>query len=247
MFKILAVYNIIDPISSLLGDWAEQITIGSIILRLLLSLIISGILGCERSSKRHSAGLRTFIVESLGATIAGLADIFIIEKFGVTFPVLSAGTIIAMATLSSNSVLFTSKNQIRGLTTAFTLWACGIVGLCLGFGFYTVALIGFLISLISLALLPAVEIYLKDRSNHFEIHLELVNKSNLPEFITTIRKLGLKIDDIEANSAYLNSGLSVYTIALTVESPELKKYKTHHEIIEAIKSVPYVSFIEELN
>ena len=97
-----------------------------------------------------------------------------------------------------------------------------------------------------LSLLPYLERYLKDRSNHFEVHLELKNRSNLQDFITTIRRLGLRIDDIESNAAYLNSGLSVYSIALTIVSPELKKYKKHEEIIEALRSLDYVSHIEEM-
>ena len=44
----------------------------------------------------------------------------------------------------------------------------------------------------------------------------------------------------------MNSGLSVYTIALTVTSPELKKYKEHREIIEALRSLDYIAHIEEL-
>ena len=75
---------------------------------------------------------------------------------------------------------------------------------------------------------------------------ELDNKNNLPRFMNTIRELGLRIDDIELNSAYLNSGLSVYTVSLTVVSPELKKYKTHTEIISAIQSLEYVNYIEEM-
>ena len=88
--------------------------------------------------------------------------------------------------------------------------------------------------------------YLKNRSNHFEVHLELDNKNNLPLFLATIRDLGLRIDEFELNAAYLNSGLSVYTMALTIISPELKKYKTHTEIIAAIMSLKYVNHIEEM-
>lgn len=74
--------------------------------------------------------------------------------------------------------------------------------------------------------LPALETHLKDRSNHFEVHLELKNKSDLPDFVSTVRALGIRIDDIESNPAYLNSGLSVFTVSFTVASAELKQYKS---------------------
>ena len=86
----------------------------------------------------------------------------------------------------------------------------------------------------------------KNRSNHFEIHLELKSSSHLQDFVTTIRKLGVIIDDIELNPAYVNSGLSVYSVAVSITSGELKKYKTHEEIIEALGSLDYVYHIEEM-
>jgi putative Mg2+ transporter-C (MgtC) family protein len=73
-----------------------------------------------------------------------------------------------------------------------------------------------------------------------------VNSTYLQNFVTTIRRLGLTIDDIESNPAYVNSGLSVYSVAITISSAELKKYKTHKEIIEALKTLDYVYHIEEM-
>lgn len=100
--------------------------------------------------------------------------------------------------------------------------------------------------MLCLSVLPSAERYLKDKSNHFEVHLELKNKSNLQDFITTIRRLGMTIDDIEINPAYINSGLSVYSVSFTITKEELKKYKKHHEIIEALSTLEYVSHIEEM-
>ena len=204
-----------DWIAGFLGTWSTELTLGAILLRLALSMALAAIIGCERSSKRHSAGLRTFII-------------------GIT-------------TISGNSILFSSKNQIKGLTTSVGLWCCGIVGLALGAGLYTLALVLFAALLCSMSGLPALETHLKDRSNHFEVHLELKNKLDLPDFVSTVRALGIRIDDIESNPAYLNSGLSVFTVSFTVDSAELKQYKKHGEIIEALRSLDYVYYIEEMN
>lgn len=239
--------NIIDPLAKLMGEWSATTSIGSIFLKIGIALLLSAILGIERASKRHSAGLRTFIIVMLAGTIAGMMDIFFVESFGFKVVLLGVGVIVGLGILSTNSILFTSKNQIRGLTTAITLWTAGIIGISIGIGFYTVALVVWVILVVCIAFLPALELYLKNRSNHFEIHLELESKTKLPEFVTTIRKLGLRIDDIELNNAYINSGLSVYSVSLTIISPELKKYKTHAEIIQAIESLEYVHHIEEMN
>ncbi|MGI6717201.1 MAG: MgtC/SapB family protein [Eubacteriales bacterium] len=238
--------NLTDPLINILGNWAAEVSFTSVLFRFALSLVFSAIIGWERSTKRHAAGLRTFILISLASTGAMLLDVFLSGIY-FDFTVISAAAVIAIAILSSNSVLYSSKSQIKGLTTSAGLWATGIIGLCIGAGFYTAALIGFAVILTVLSVFPSIEVYLKNRSNHFEIHLELKNKSNLTDFVTTIRKLGLKIDDIEANPAYLNSGLSVYSISLTISFEELKKFKTHKEIIEALSTLEYVNHIEEMN
>lgn len=234
----------IDPIARILGEWSQSLNGFSVLFRIILSVAIAAIIGCERSSKRHSAGLRTFILVSLAMTVTMILDGYLM---GTGTYVLSCAGIIGVAIISVHSLLVSSRSQIKGLTTAAGLWACAIVGLSAGAGYYTVTLIAFCVMLCCLSFFPVLERYLKNRSNHFEIHLELKNSSYLHNFVTTIRRLGLRIDDIEANPAYANSGISVYSIALTINSQELKKYKTHTEIIEALQSLDYIYHIEEMN
>ena len=235
-----------DWIGALLGEWSTGLTLPGVLFRLALSVTLSAIIGCERSSKRHSAGLRTFILVSLVGTGTMLIDQYLMLFYKSPLPVLSAAGVIGTATLSSNSVLFSSKSQIKGLTTSVGLWCCGVVGIALGAGMYTVAL-GLTLSMLAcMSSLPALEKDLKDRSNHFEVHLELKNKSDLPDFVSTVRALGIRIDDIELNPAYLNSGISVFSVSFTIASQELKKYKKHEDIISALRSLEYVYHIEEM-
>ncbi len=232
-----------DPIASILGQWSQDLNGYSILFRILLSAFLAAIIGCERSSKRHSAGLRTFILVSLAMTLTMILDGYLM---GTGVYVLSCAGIIGVAIISVHSLLVSSRSQIKGLTTAAGLWTCAIIGLSIGAGYYTVTVISFVVLICCLSFFPVLERYLKNRSNHFEIHLELKNSGYLHDFVTTIRRLGLEIDDIEANPAYANSGISVYSIAISIRSKELKQYKTHTEIIEALKSLDYIYHIEEM-
>ena len=242
----MTVLDIYDPIAAFLGPWSRELNTYSILLRVALVILLASVVGCERSSKRHSAGLRTFVLVSFASTVSMLLDIYLISVFSVRLPVLSAATVIASALVSGNSILFSSRNQIKGLTTSAGLWACSILGFAVGAGLYTATLIVFLFLLCILACFPSIETYLKNRSNHFEIHLELKSIEYLRDFVTVSRRLGLRIDDIESNQAYAGSGLSVYTFTFTICSTELKKYKTHKEIIEALSSLDYIYHIEEM-
>ena len=238
---------IFDPIAELLGAWASEMTLGSMILRPALAMLFAALIGCERATKRHAAGLRTFMLVSLASSTAMMVDIALMDTLGAAMPMMSAAVVIAAAIISSNSILFSSKNQIKGLTTSAGLWASAVIGTTSGAGLYTVTLVGFVALICCLSWFPRMEVALKDRSNHFEIHLELASRQSLQDFIALLRKLGLRIDDIEANPAYANSGLAVYTVSLTVVAKELKKYKTHKEIIEALGTPEYVYHIEEMH
>lgn len=220
--------------------------IESVVIKLILAVVISAIIGCERASKRHSAGLRTFVAVTLGATIVMILEKNLMHEAGYSWFILSAVAIIAVASISVNTVLYSSKGQIKGLTTAASLWVCGIIGLVIGAGYYAIAILSFIALYVTISFMPVMELYLKNRSNHFEILLELKSSSNLKDFVATVRELGLRIDEIEMNPVYVNSGLSVYSIAVTINGAELKKYKTHKEIIEALASIDYVYHIEEM-
>ena len=236
-----------DPIARLLGTWSSGLTVGSVLLRIALSLLMGAFIGWERSSKRHSAGLRTFMLTFLIGTLAAIVDSYTFCAAGRHGHfLLSAGTVVGAAIIAVHSVYYSSRNQIKGITTSAGLLVCCLLGVSIGAGFYTLTAVAALAMLFCLSLLPTLEVALKDRSNHFEVHLELTSSHHLKEFVATIRELGLKIDDIETNPAYVNSGLSVYSIAISITRNELKKFKTHKEIIDALATLEYVSHIEEI-
>ena len=235
-----------DPIARGLGEWSALLNTWSILFRLLAALLMGAVIGWERSSKRHSAGFRTFILALIAGCGVMILDSYIVLTSGNSFYLLSAAFLVAIANISIHSVFYSSRNEIKGLTTAVALWTAGLLGLFVGAGLYTVTVITFGMLLCNLSVFPIFEVYLKNRSNHFEIHLELTNSIYLQDFVTTIRRLGLSIDEIEQNHAYSGSGLSVYSIAISISSEELKKYKTHEEIIEALRSLDYIYHIEEM-
>ena len=211
----------------------KDISVFDVLLRLLTVVFLSSIIGFERASKRHSAGLRTFILVSFSSCMTMILDLLLMKNANLHFPVLSAFALFSVATVSCRTILYSSRNQIKGLTTAIALWSCALIGLSAGAGLYFICIIEFMMLLGILSYLPGLEQYLK-------------NRQYLRDFVTTIRRLGLRIDDIERNSAYHGAGLSVYSVTFTIDSKELKKYKTHSEIIEALSTIDYICHIEEM-
>ena len=127
-----------DPISVLLGTWSQELTLGAVALRLGVAILCGAIAGCERAEKRHAAGLRTFILVTLAGAVCMMLDVYLGSRY-----LISAAAVIGVAILSVNSVLYSSKSQIKGLTTSVGLWVCVAIGLAAGAGMYTVAVFGF--------------------------------------------------------------------------------------------------------
>ena len=97
-----------DVIAGLLGPWSAELGLGAILLRAALSVLFSAVIGCERSSKRHSAGLRTFILVSITGTAAMLTDRLLMELAGVPVPALSAAALIFCRAMRTFSVMLIS-------------------------------------------------------------------------------------------------------------------------------------------
>lgn len=162
----------VDPIVQWVGPWAAGINIRSLLLRLFLAMLLGAVIGWERSNKRHSAGLRTFMLTFLIGALAGILDSYLFAESGKTGLFLfSAAAVIGAAIIAVHSLSYSSRSQIKGLTTAVGLWAAILIGIALGLGFYTVALATFAALLCALLWFPPLEIFFKNRSNHFEVHL----------------------------------------------------------------------------
>lgn len=146
-----SIYNdIISPDVNLIGA----------ITKLVLSLILGATIGIERRRKGQIAGLRTFALISMGATLAMLISIYIPQEYlglkngdpgriaaqvvsGVGF--LGAGAIIQM------------KGSVRGLTTAAGIWMTACIGLAVGAGMYLISIIATLLIIFILVNIERLE------------------------------------------------------------------------------------------
>lgn len=237
-------YLAVDPIVNLLGDWLSGINIWSILVRLLLAVILGGIIGVERATKRHAAGFRTYILVCVGSAIAMLTNQFMLLQFGGgDAGRLGAQVISGIGFLGAGTILVTSRNQIRGLTTAAGLWACACLGLAIGIGFYTVAIGSLIIILLALTVLTYLENYFTHRTKSMDIHVELDTRMNLKDLIKYVRSNMMKVKSIEHNSAYSSSGLSVYTISIELEK---QNKLSHAQVIDSLKELEYVNYVEEI-
>lgn len=234
-----------DPIVKLVGDWAYDINVWSVILRVVLACLIGGIIGAERASKHHVAGLRTYILVCLGSCAAMMTNQFISDSADVAR--LGAGVVTGIGFLGAGTIMVTSRNQVRGLTTAAALWACGCVGLAIGIGFYTMAIAAAIVILLALVLLPKIEQSLQDRAKLVDIHIELLSRPDLKKLLEYVRSNNIQVLSIAYDPAYANTGLSVYSIALKINKNEQGKYIKHDLLLKKLKALEYVNYVEYMD
>lgn len=138
-----------------------------IALRILVAILLGGLIGLEREIKGHVAGLRTNMLVCLGATLFMIAGELLAVRYSASLfiadPTRIASTIVQGIGFLGAGVIFQSHSRVRGLTTAASVWVVAALGVLIGSGFYLAAITGTAITLVVLALLPAVEVRIASR------------------------------------------------------------------------------------
>ena len=132
-----------------LGD-VDDIT--RIVVRMLVAIVLGGLLGYERESAGASAGLRTHMLVSLGSALFVLIPLQAGMKVEDLSRVLQ-GVTAGIGFLGAGAILKQrDKNDIRGLTTAASVWLTAAVGIAAGMGREASAVLSALFALVILAI-----------------------------------------------------------------------------------------------
>jgi len=132
-----------------------------IALRVLVSAVLGAIVGLERERSDQPAGLRTNMVLVIGATLAMVLSInlgYLYAKPGTSADParLAAQVISGIGFLGAGAILRFGYN-VKGLTTASSLWTMAIVGMTVGAGYYLIGVFATVLMLIVLSLLNVIE------------------------------------------------------------------------------------------
>jgi len=130
-----------------------------IVIRLCLAFVGGGVIGFERSFRRQVAGLRTHILIALGAASLMLLSIWLPQNF-LEKPAdpgrIAAQVVSGIGFLGAGAIIRLGSN-IKGLTTAASLWLTAAIGLTIGAGMFVTALTAEILALVTLIVLHKVE------------------------------------------------------------------------------------------
>ena len=140
-----------------------HLSIQEITLRMAMAVVVGGVIGYEREKKGREAGFRTHILVAVGACILALIQehttIQVMEMATLTEEaksVLSADNARMVAQVVSGigflgaGTILVSNGNIRGLTTAASIWTSAALGIALGMGFYDIAGAGLVVTILTL-------------------------------------------------------------------------------------------------
>ena len=157
------------------GFSCAEWTIPNVLIRIVVSMILGCVIGLDRGLKKRGAGTKTNTIVCLGATLVMLTA----QYMEVYFPGKSdlsrmASQVISGVGFLGVGTIIVSGHQVRGLTTAASLWACACVGLAVGIGFLDGGVIITVCVLISLHVLPRLEKYFFRRSKYLSVYVDVI-------------------------------------------------------------------------
>jgi putative Mg2+ transporter-C (MgtC) family protein len=135
--------------------------INAICMRLACAMAVGMVIGTEREYTNRPAGLRTHILVALGACVVTITGQLIFAQYSALGSSpdparLSAQVITGVGFLGAGTILREGSN-VKGLTTAASLWALAGLGISAGFGFYAAAIAGMIFIFITLTILEFLQ------------------------------------------------------------------------------------------
>jgi putative Mg2+ transporter-C (MgtC) family protein len=129
--------------------------------RLAVGLVLGAVVGWERELQRQPAGFRTHALVALGAALFTVISAY---GFGPNADPtrIAAQIVTGVGFLGAGSIL-REGGDVRGLTTAASIWAVAAVGMAAGAGMYVLAVAGAVLVVFALEVLDRLEHVLKRR------------------------------------------------------------------------------------
>ena len=167
-----------------------------ILLKLLITLGASGLIGLEREITGHKAGIRTQILVGIGSTslvMIGLYNDMRIDEIGRIISGIATG----LGFLGAGAIMKEGLN-VKGLTTAATIWVNAGIGAAIGLGSYMIGITALVLTLIVLSVFAFMErvLHLKPKGGTFVITLSGGRERSL-DIIRMMERRGVVVKSMD--------------------------------------------------
>ena len=207
-----------------------------ILLKLVVAAVLGGLVGIEREMFRKPAGIRTHVLVSIGSCLMMLLSKSFSFFPGADPSRIAAGVVTGIGFLGAGIIIHYGGN-IKGLTTASSLWVVSGIGLAVGFGYWTGAIITTLIVLFVLVFLKTLRNKVFKRGEYKGLEIIIPNKpGQLGKIGHILGEMDINISNIKLEEDGDNADIDLVLEVPKGMSQEVVIEKLNSEI-ENIKKI----------
>ena len=213
------------------------------LIRLAMAMLVSGILGMERTRKLRPAGMRTYMLVCIGACSTMLGGLYLYEVYGPGFdPARMAAQVISgIGFIGAGTIMVTPHQKVRGLTTAAGLWGVACLGINIGVGNYVIAMGVFVAMLITMLVADKLELIFFRHLMRIHVTVLIRSLDVLPDIRETMKSFDITLSNLEFSKAVEDQGVTLTCFL------RLKHRTQHSKAVEALEKVPGVLHVEMLD
>jgi putative Mg2+ transporter-C (MgtC) family protein len=216
----------------------------AVAIRLLIATFFGSLVGWERVVKHHSAGIKTFALVSLGSAVATALNIYLamLPELSADVSRIPAGVVSGIGFLGAGTILVTGRKQIKGLSTAASLWVTSCMGMAIGAGYLLVGVSTFLLVAFANMVLLHLSNKVEEYSKYMSIYIE-INKNNGANKLTKhITDMGFRINSISKSK---EKTIMASDTALIIDI-DLDRNRSHTDLLNMFRDLDYVNYVEEV-
>lgn len=213
-------------------------------IRLVIATIFGGIVGWERIIKHHNAGIKTHALVSLGSASATALNIYLALLPGLSADVsrIPAGVVSGIGFLGAGTILVTGRKQIKGLSTAATLWVTSCMGMAIGAGYLEIGCVCLLMVAFSNILLLQLSNRVEGNSKYLSIYIEVNKNRGVNKLTKLLTDQGYSIGSMtKSKEKTLQSSDTALLLDIVLD-----KKRHHSEILNMLSEQEFVNYVEEV-
>lgn len=228
----------------------------SVMVRLTLATLVGALVGYGRARKKANAGLRTYMLTSIGAALTMLVSMYeyemlngpwayAVELYGMKFDIsrFSAQVGSGVGFLAAGTIIAAPHRQVSGLTSAIGLFACATLGIACGAGFYECVLCAMLVIIFTMEFMQPIEVAFKRRLRNITIYVEFDDPGDVDVITRTIRNQGAQLYDLEMERTE-RQGDKLPSAIMTLRLS--RKNASHSAILSSLAELSCVDSVQEL-
>jgi putative Mg2+ transporter-C (MgtC) family protein len=216
----------------------------AVAIRLVIATILGGLVGWERIVTHHSAGIKTFALVSLGSAMATVLNIYLalMPGFNADVSRIPAGVVSGIGFLGAGTILVTGRKQIKGLSTAATLWVTSCMGMAIGSGYLAAGVCTFLLIVFANVVLLRLSTRVENNSRYMSIYIEVNKNRGVNKLTGMFSEQGFEILSMnKSKEKTLQSSDAGLMIDLNLGTK-----RPHNELINILSNLEYVTYVEEV-